>query len=281
MSSSNPSRPSMGGRLLSTFLNRPINDHGSGWSSLWDSGESDLWDRGKASPALVDIVEQETQLLNPFTVEGHRKKAFVPGCGRGYDVVMLALHGFDAYGLEISGTAVKEAESYASKELKKPSEYHFGSKSNQARSPGSVTFLKGDFFSSNWNFKGDVDQYTKFDVAYDYTFLCALHPEQRKNWAASMARVLKPGGLLLCLEFPLYKDPKLPGPPWGLKGVHWNLLSEGGDGIITNDVGDDGKEAHSIRSDGNFCRVLYVRPERSYNAGKGTDMLSIYERKTD
>lgn len=41
-------------------------------------GESDLWDRGKASAALVDIVEQERELLNPFTADGKRKKALVP-----------------------------------------------------------------------------------------------------------------------------------------------------------------------------------------------------------
>jgi hypothetical protein len=95
-----------------------------------------------------------------------------------------------------------------------------------------------------------------------------------------MARVTKPGGLLICLEFPLYKDPKLPGPPWGLKGVHWNLLAEGGDGIITEEVGDDGKERKLASSEiGDFRRVLYVKPARSYEVAKGTDMVSVYARK--
>lgn len=95
-----------------------------------------------------------------------------------------------------------------------------------------------------------------------------------------MARVLKPNGLLICLEFPTYKDPQLPGPPWGLKGVHWNLLALGGTGIITGEVGDDGKEKGVDGSEaGNFWRVLYVKPERSYEVAKGTDMLSVYERK--
>jgi hypothetical protein len=91
------------------------------------------------------------------------------GCGRGYDVVMLALHGFDAYGLEISDTAVKEAEKYASAELAKPSAYHFGSEQRSSRTPGLVTFFQGDFFSSQWEFKGGIDENTKFDVIYDYT----------------------------------------------------------------------------------------------------------------
>lgn len=57
-----------------------IGDHGSGWSSLWDTGDSGLWDRGKPSPALVDILEddQRRDLFDPSTSDGKRKKALVP-----------------------------------------------------------------------------------------------------------------------------------------------------------------------------------------------------------
>lgn len=95
-----------------------------------------------------------------------------------------------------------------------------------------------------------------------------------------MARIVKPGGLLICLEFPLYKDPSLPGPPWGLKGVHWNLLSQGSDGVVRGNVGEDGKEeATKEYENGAFRRILYIKPARSYEAGKGTDMLSVNQRK--
>lgn len=74
----------------------------------------------------------------------------------------------------------------------------------------------------------------------------------------------------------MYKDPKLPGPPWGLNGVHWNLLSRGGDGLVTS----DGDEAENEKlSEGQFTRKLYIKPERTYEMGKGTDMLSVYVRK--
>lgn len=82
---------------------------------------------------------------------------------------MLALHGFDAYGLEISTTAVREAEIYAESEMKNPSAYHFGAQKRRVESPGTATFLLGDFFSSDWERKGDVDGNTEFDLAYDYT----------------------------------------------------------------------------------------------------------------
>ena len=52
-------------------------------------------------------------------------------------------------------------------------------------------------------------------VVADYTFLCALHPSMRQDWAASWAKYLAPGGRLVCLEFPM--DPETTGcPPWNV-----------------------------------------------------------------
>lgn len=73
----------------------------------------------------------------------------------------------------------------------------------------------------------------------------------------------------------MYKDPKAQGPPWGLKGVHWDLLSAGGDGL----VGDGAGEVERESTDGEFTRKLYFQPERTYEVGKGTDMVSVYVRK--
>lgn len=98
------------------------------------------------------------------------------GCGRGYEVVMLALHGFDACGLEISQTAVAEAEKYASGELKEqPSAWNFGSvkkKNRQEEIRGVVKFVEGDFFRGGWEGQGCCDNGDgegKFDLIYDYT----------------------------------------------------------------------------------------------------------------
>ncbi|OCK74852.1 hypothetical protein K432DRAFT_468068 [Lepidopterella palustris CBS 459.81] len=95
--------------------------------------------------------------------------------------------------------------------------------------PGSVGFIQGDVFKQDWeaNLLGED---VKFDLIYDYTFLCAMHPNMRRLWEKRMAELLKPGGLLICLEFPLWKDLKSPGPLWGLKGVYWDFLAHGGDG---------------------------------------------------
>lgn len=205
------------------------------------------------------------------------------GCGKGYDVVMLALHGFDAIGLEISQKGVSVAEEYACRELQMTQEYNFGPAWTGKYGRGSVSFIHGDFFQP-----GSATE-KKFDVIYDYTvcngadglvyianffqFLCALHPTMRAQWASRMADLLVPEGLLICLEFPLFKDLSLPGPPWPLNGVYWNLLSEGGDGIVHSSM----PKQNAGR--GKFERKWYIKPERSYESGKGTDMLGIYARK--
>ncbi|KAE8389089.1 thiol methyltransferase [Aspergillus alliaceus] len=263
--------------IVNHFAERKVQDHGAAWAALWDAQNNDMWDRGKPSPALIDLVEQREDLFQPLAADGRRKKVLVPGCGRGYDVVMLALHGFDAYGVEISATGVATAQSYASEELQKPQAYNFGKQRSGSASPGNVTFIEGDFFKTDWELNALKGGEALFDIIYDYTFLCALHPDMRRQWAARMAGLLRDDGYLVCLEFPLYKDPALLGPPWGLQGVHWDLLARGGDGVPNSGTAPEITEADQLS--GRFKRVLYIKPARSYEVGQGTDMLSVYARK--
>lgn len=79
---------------------------------------------------------------------------------------MLALHGFDAYGLEISAMGVAEAEVFATKELKDPGEANFGV-NYHGQSRGDVKFVQNDFFASGW--EGEIGG--KFDLIYDYTVI--------------------------------------------------------------------------------------------------------------
>ncbi|PYH92842.1 S-adenosyl-L-methionine-dependent methyltransferase [Aspergillus ellipticus CBS 707.79] len=254
-------------RLVQHFQERFIEDHNNGWKNLWDTDNSDMWDRGKPSPALINLLEQREDIISPVTADGRRKKVLVPGCGKGYDVVMLALHGFDVVGLELSPKGVSVAEEYARNELQAPQTHNFGSAWAKKSEPGSISFIQGDFFRS------DTTKGLTFDVIYDYTFLCALHPTMRAGWAARMAELLVSGGLMVCLEFPLFKDVSLPGPPWPLKGVHWNLLAEGGDGIVYP------PKENRPGGTGWFERKWYIKPETSYESGRGTDMLSVWARK--
>lgn len=205
----------------------------------------------------------------------------MPGCGKGYDVVMLALHGYDTYGLDVSEKAVEAARQYAATELRDPSAYNFRdtSASNhllESATRGTATFLVGNFFEQKWEAHLAPEGEQKFDFVYDYTFLCALSPDMRRDWARRMSELLAPNGVLVCLEFPLYKDPKLPGPPWGLKGVHWNLLAKGGNGLVLMDPVSATPD-ESASEEGLFERILYLQPERTFEIGQGTDMLSVWK----
>lgn len=44
-------------------------------------------------------------------------------------------------------------------------------------------------------------------------FMCALHPSLRNDWARTWTKVMKSGGYLIALEYPIRPDDKT-GPPW-------------------------------------------------------------------
>lgn len=123
------------------------------------------------------------------------------GCGKGYDVVMLALHGFDVWGLDISETGVQVAREYAKAELANPQAYnfgkHWGGNENETTTPGKVTFIAGDFFDRAWEAgipqdeseseSGSESGLIQFDLIYDYTVsLPIIHTLHRHALTAGM-----------------------------------------------------------------------------------------------
>lgn len=94
---------------------------------------------------------------------------------------MFALHGFDAYGLDVSETGIAEAKKFAALELKEPQSFNFGSfRGSDKNDVGTVSWFTDDFFS-DWN-KG-----TQFDIIYDYTvstsnpsYTTLFPPERRR-----------------------------------------------------------------------------------------------------
>lgn len=87
---------------------------------------------------------------------------------------MLALHGFDVYGLDISATGVSEARKYAASEMQSPQGYNFSSGTATTADIGNVKFITGDFFSSKWESEALRDG-EKFDLVYDYTVCVYTH----------------------------------------------------------------------------------------------------------
>ena len=90
-----------------------------------------------------------------------------------------------------------------------------------------------------------------------------------------MKELLRPSGVLVCLEFPLHGELNLPRPPGGFQNVYQSVLGEGGDG---NAHGV--KEAVRGGSGGLFTRVAYINPAQSYDMGRGrNNMLSVWALK--
>jgi SAM-dependent methyltransferase len=205
-----------------------------------------------------------------------RKKALVPGCGRGYDVLLLASYGYDAYGADVSQTAIDACNELDQNQAEDAARYPI---KDGSIGRGSRNFLLADFFND------DLLSHTggsKFDVIYDYTFLCAIPPQLRPKWAAKMSSLLAPGGSLICLEFPLAKSPTLGGPPHGLSSdLYVQLFKRPGDDVKYGDDGYIVSEDRELDSQNGLVRVTHFEPERTHEGvGKG-DMMSIWKHAGD
>jgi SAM-dependent methyltransferase len=147
-------------RLLSHFKTaKGSSEHGQKWDDLWKEGFLP-WDRGVPNPALIDLLSERQDLLPPPSKSG--RKALVPGCGKGYDVLLLSAFGYDAYGLEISSNALEEARKLE-KEMSGKGVYE----TRDGVEKGKIAWIAGDFFEDG--FLKDVDGEGTFDLIYDYT----------------------------------------------------------------------------------------------------------------
>lgn len=174
-------------RTMALDTNAAFDAYHSRWESHWVEGVAphEKWDQAKAAPALVKLLDGD------LSVKG--KSVLVPGCGRGYDLIEFAQRGAErAVGMEISSTAAAEARKYLST---------FTSKLQV-----QPEVVEGDWL-------GSASCMEQFDMGYDYTFFCALHPDMRKAWAEGWAKRLKKGGCLITLMFPVEEAGRV-GPPW-------------------------------------------------------------------
>ncbi|CAP97658.1 hypothetical protein E8E15_010609 [Penicillium rubens] len=255
-----------------------------GWAALWDKGDNLPWDRGFPNPALGDtLVKQRPTIGAPLATDAqgqsYRRKALVPGCGRGVDVLLLASFGFDAYGLEYSAAAI---EACKKEETDNASWYRVR---DQTVGTGKVTWVQGDFFDDAWLQKIGVPL-NGFDIIYDYTFFCALDPSMRPKWALRQTQLLSPSpaGNLICLEFPRHKDPQSGGPPYSSSSeAYMAHLSHPGE-EVPYDNGVVKHEPLRAPSKDGLERVAYWKPERTHEIGQGEngvihDRVSIWRRR--
>lgn len=155
---------------------------GEAWDTLWKDKVTP-WEAKKPAPPLVELLETTRHVSDTA-------KVLVPGCGSAHDVVALAGKARYVVGLDISETAAQIA--------RKNLEEH-------GLSEDKAVIRVADFFTFGEG---------PFDVIYDYTFLAALPPSMRQDWASGTNRLLAKNGKLITLIFPLGEFEG--GPPYAM-----------------------------------------------------------------
>jgi len=159
-------------------------DRAEFWENLYRA-ESTGWDLGGPTPVFVHLLAGP-EAPPPGTM-------LVPGCGRGYDALLFARAGFEVTGVDHAPSAVTAARALAEAE------------------GTAATFLQADLFSLPARFGG------AFHYVVEYTCFCAIAPARRAEYVEVMAGVLRPGGEILALFFPVLPPGYGPeGPPFAV-----------------------------------------------------------------
>ncbi|KAJ6486822.1 S-adenosyl-L-methionine-dependent methyltransferase [Mycena sanguinolenta] len=184
-----------------------ITDNPQSWDEAWKQNLTP-WDSGAMQPALWEVT-QSGEVALPSN-----GRAFVPGCGSGYDAIYISSElGLDTLAIDISPIAIKNASQYSS--------------SSSPHCNGiKARFEVHDFFSFS------VPDNDKFDLIYDYSFFVAIPPSRRPEWGAQMNGLIKLGGHLITLIYPLEPETDV-GPPWFVRPEHYlGPLGEGWEKVV-------------------------------------------------
>ena len=158
------------------------------WDKRYDD-QTASWDIGKPSRPLKEYIDQITN--KDIAV-------LIPGCGNAHEAKYLLQQGFTNITLiDISPVPVSAIEQKLAAYIGK-----------------QLHVICDDFFNLQ----------QKFDLILEQTFFCALDPLLRKDYAAKMYEVLKPGGKLVGVLFNRSFDES---PPFGgNKEEYEKLFSE-------------------------------------------------------
>ena len=154
-------------------------DNAQFWEDIYLADDTG-WDLNGPTPVFEHIAES----LEP-------RRLCIIGCGRGYDAIMFAKKGFDVTAVDFAPSAIS-----ALNELIKEQAVN-------------VNAVQRDIFSLVPEF------HRSFDYIIEQTCFCAIHPIRRGEYEVLVKGLLKPGGRLIGLWFPLDKDLKEGGPPYG------------------------------------------------------------------
>ncbi len=154
-------------------------DHSQFWEDIYLENDTG-WDLKGVTP-FFDSISNEL-------IQG---KVCILGCGRGYDAIMFAKKGFDVTAVDFAPTPISELNKLA------------------IQKSVTITTVQNDIFSLVEKFPDT------FDYVIEQTCFCAIHPNRRKEYEILVRTILKLGGKLVGLWFPLDKSQGEGGPPFG------------------------------------------------------------------
>ncbi|BGP38587.1 hypothetical protein JCM10450v2_002536 [Rhodotorula kratochvilovae] len=205
-----------------------------GWDQAWKASATP-WDAGDAQPAFRELLDERWEEVGVPIDSLRDGKALVAGCGRGCDAAFIAAHGIETLGIDLSPTAVQVARDHLAA---------------QPNAPQNITFEQADFFAFT------LPDKQRFALAFDYTFFCALPPSWRAKWGARYGEVVRPGGLLICLAFPLDGD-REGGPPYSVS-----------------------EDAYDAALSENFEKIYSRHPDKMAEGREhGRDKVLVYRRR--
>ncbi|KAK4047217.1 hypothetical protein OIV83_005519 [Microbotryomycetes sp. JL201] len=214
-------------RLRAMFKDNNNEYREQGWDQAWKQGLTP-WDASDVQPALKELVDSNWNDVGAPWTDLVGQPALVAGCGRGNDAIFFAARGLDCTGIDLSETAIETAQKTLAQSQNPPS---------------NVKFEVASFF----DFKPPKDL---FALAYDYTFFCAIPHSLRQPWADRYADLVRPGGLLICLEFPIG------GPPYSVS-----------------------EEAYNQVLSGHFDKIYSAKPGKSAEGHEGREMIVVWRKK--
>jgi SAM-dependent methyltransferase len=154
-------------------------NHSQFWEDIYLENDTG-WDLKGVTP-FFDSISNEL-------IQG---KVCILGCGRGYDAIMFAKKGFDVTAVDFAPTPISELNKLA------------------IQKSVTINTIKDDIFSLVERFPDT------FDYVIEQTCFCAIHPNRRKEYEILVRTILKLGGKLVGLWFPLDKSQEEGGPPFG------------------------------------------------------------------
>ena len=168
------------------------------WEDLYQT-DDDKWDLKDSTPIFKKLANELS--LGDLCIIG---------CGRGYDAIEFAKKGFKVTAIDFAPYAISslmEMSKIEDVDLKIIQKNIFD--------------LLPDFLNS-------------FDYVIEQTCFCAIHPSRRKEYEIIVRGILKTGGHLVGLWFPLDKDLAEEGPPYGTSidevkstfGSGWEITKE-------------------------------------------------------